>query len=38
MKRNKISKHASHKVFTKYADRTHIRNVAPPPQRGGIRL
>lgn len=38
MKRMKLSKKRSKKYFTATADKTHIKNVAPPPMRGGIRL
>ncbi len=38
MKRKKISRRGSKRLFTATADKTHVKNVAPPPMRGGIRL
>jgi hypothetical protein len=38
MKRQKMNKKKSKKLFSKTADRTHPKNVQPPPMRGGIRL
>jgi len=37
MKRRRMSRSYSKKVFRKSANRTHRKNVAPPPMRGGIR-
>lgn len=36
-RRRKMARRKSKRVFTKYASRTHKRNVAAP-MRGGIRL
>ena len=38
MKRRKVSKKGSKRLFTATADKTKAINVAPPPMRGGIRL
>lgn len=38
MKRRKMTKKGSKKLFKATANRTHIKNVAPKPMRGGIRL
>lgn len=41
MKRHRMSRRGSRKHFSKHADRTHRKNMAPPrstPMRGGIRL
>lgn len=38
MKRQKLSKKRSKKMFRKGAARTHERNVRRSPMRGGIRL
>jgi len=38
MRRSKMSRSGSRRNFTKYATRTHNRNVAGAPMRGGIRL
>lgn len=38
MKRKKISKKKSKKMFTKGAMKVHPKNLAPRPQRGGLRL
>lgn len=37
-KRNRMSKRKSKKLFRKTAGRTHKKNLAPQPMRGGIRL
>lgn len=37
-KRFKVKKHRSKKIFRDSVSRTHIRNVAGHPMRGGIRL
>lgn len=37
-KRKKLSSRGSKKLFAATGMRTHKRNVAPPPMRGGIRL
>jgi hypothetical protein len=37
-RRRKMSRRGSGKYFTATADKTHFRNIAPRPQRGGIRL
>lgn len=34
----KIAKRNSKKLFSRTADRTHRKNIAPRPMRGGIRL
>lgn len=38
MKRKKLTKSHSKKLFSKTASKTHKKNVAPNPVRGGIRL
>lgn len=38
MKRQKMSKRGSKKYFTRNAKKVEVRNIAPPPMRGGIRL
>ena len=38
MKRNKISRGGSKRLFTATASKTHYKNVKPRPMRGGIRL
>lgn len=38
MKRKKMSKRGSKAYFTRNARKTEVRNIAPPPMRGGIRL
>jgi len=38
MKRHKMSRTGSRKHFSKNASKTHVRNVADAPMRGGIRL
>jgi len=38
MKRHHVNQKKSKKFFTKTANKTLVRNVAPPPERGGIRL
>lgn len=38
MKRFKPNQRKARKVFTRTASKTHIKNVAPSPMRGGIRL
>ena len=38
MKRRKISKKASKKIFRKGANQVKAINNAPPPMRGGFRL
>lgn len=38
MKRAKMKKGHSKRVFRKTADRTHKKNVTPKPTRGGYRL
>lgn len=37
-KRRKMGKKRSRKDFSKKAARTHYKNLAPEPMRGGIRL
>lgn len=36
--RRKMSKSGSRRYFTATASKTHVKNVKPRPQRGGIRL
>ncbi len=38
MRRHKVSRRGSRRLFTATASRTHVVNTAPPPMRGGIRL
>lgn len=40
MKRHKLNSGKSKRMFSKHADKTHVRNVPPRrnPMRGGIRL
>jgi len=38
MKRSKMSKGRSQKMFRRGASRTNSRNFSPTPMRGGIRL
>ncbi len=38
MRRQKMSRRKSERLFTSTAARTHYKNVRPRPQRGGIRL
>lgn len=38
MRRHKLSRSTSRRVFTKHAVRTHKKNVRGAPMRGGIRL
>lgn len=38
MKRHRMSKQASRRQFTRTASRTHKKNFAGAPMRGGIRL
>lgn len=38
MGRKRIPSGRSKKEFTKYASRTHWKNVSPRPMRGGIRM
>ncbi len=38
MRRRKMSKKKSRKVFTNGAKRINKKNTSPPPMRGGIRL
>ena len=38
MKRRKMSRNGSSRLFTATASKTHFRNVKPRPMRGGIRL
>lgn len=38
MKRKHISKRGSKRLFIATASKTHPRNTAPDPMRGGIRL
>lgn len=38
MRRSKMSRKKSGRVFTSGAVRTHYKNLRPRPQRGGIRL
>ena len=38
MRRNKINRETSKKMFTKSASRTHYKNLQDRPMRGGIRL
>lgn len=38
MKRSKVSKRVSRKIFAKTASRPHPKNVKIAPSRGGIRL
>lgn len=38
MRRKRMPKAKSKKLFTKTAQKTNKKNVAPPPQRGGYRL
>ena len=38
MKRRKLTKKGSKRLFTATANKTKAINVAPPPMRGGIRL
>lgn len=38
MKRKKVSMKVSKKMFTRTADRTHKKNFAPSPMRGGFSL
>ena len=38
MKRRKMSRKKSRRVFKRTASRTHKKNVRPPMRRGGIRL
>ena len=38
MKRRKLSRGGSRRLFTATASRTHYKNVKPRPMRGGIRL
>lgn len=36
--RKKMTRKGSRLYFTKNARKTEVRNIAPPPMRGGIRL
>jgi hypothetical protein len=38
MKRKKLSRKGSRKLFRATADKTHIFNINPRPMRGGTRL
>lgn len=38
MKRRKLSRRGSRRLFTATASRTHVKNISPTPMRGGIRL
>lgn len=38
MKRMKIKASRSKKYFSATANKVHVKNIAPPPMRGGIRL
>lgn len=38
MRRHKLGRSQSKKIFTRTAAKTHSRNVSPHPMRGGIRL
>ena len=38
MKRMKVNQKRSKKYFTATARKVEVKNVAPPPMRGGIRL
>lgn len=38
MKRSKMNKRKSKRLFSKTASKTHKKNVTPAPMRGGIRL
>lgn len=38
MKRRKMSRSGSRRLFTATASRTNKRNISPAPMRGGIRL
>ncbi|WNK13451.1 MAG: hypothetical protein [Microvirus sp.] len=38
MKRSKMGLHASSKLFTRTAKRSHPKNTTAAPMRGGIRL
>lgn len=38
MKRSKVRNKAGKKLFTATADRTHKKNIAPVPMRGGFRM
>lgn len=38
MKRKKMSRNGSKRYFTRNAKKVEVRNIAPPPMRGGIRL
>lgn len=38
MKRRPMPKKISKRIFAKTASRPHPKNIAPAPQRGGIRL
>lgn len=38
MKRKKLTRRGSGRLFRKTADKTHVKNVRPEPMRGGIRL
>jgi hypothetical protein len=38
LKRRKMTKRGSKRLFTATAARTHWKNVRPRPQRGGIRM
>lgn len=36
--RKKVSRGKSKKLFSKTGSKTHVKNVTPPPSRGGYRL
>jgi len=38
MRRHKMGRSGSKKLFSKTASRTHVKNVRGAPMRGGIRL
>lgn len=38
MKRSHVNKHRGARRFRQQAGRTHGKNLAPPPMRGGFRL
>lgn len=38
MRRHKLHKKGSRRMFTKHAHTTHVRNLHRQPMRGGIRL
>lgn len=38
VRRFKVSKKTSKRIFRKSADKTHYKNIAPAPMRGGFRI